>query len=182
MKHVIPLFLLYILSSCCAPYYAIDPLYLNSERVKSGCLLSPCDGNGDNCSSRPWTNVGYSYGNTQHWKFGQYYFGYSEKFMLSGGANWLYSNEGTNGFSLDFQGGFFKKKTYFTTFTGIEYNRFNRQGNSQTISPYIGFSYPMKYLNVIQLNFGYQIGLHQKSYAGSYAAINLKFPIASFIR
>lgn len=172
---------MYVLASCCTPYYAVDPLQLNLQQIKAGCPLSLCGDNEENCSSLPWTNIEYNYGVIPHWKFGQYYFGYSNQFMLSGGVNWLYSSNGTNGFSLDFQTGLLKYKGYFTTFPGIEYNRYNKNGKSQNITPYIGFSFPARFINTFQFKLGYHQGLHAPTYSGLYTALSIKLPLANLI-
>lgn len=169
-----------ILSSCCTPYYATDPLYLNRIEQTSDCPLQPCKDTDENCSGAPWLNIEYDYGNQQTLKIGQYIHGYAQNFMISGGINWTLQEKGGNGLGLDVQIGFLERKNFYTLFSGVEYIRLNEKGNSQIISPSIAYTFPYKYLSAFQLKTGYNIALENQKYGGPFVAIKTQIPLSLF--
>jgi hypothetical protein len=172
-----------IFTSCCSPYYATDPLYLDRIDITSDCPLKPCKGTDTDCPGpRPWTNIEFDIGRKGNaLKIGQYFHGYSENYMISGGGNWVKQGIKDNGFSLDFQIGFLEKNDRFTLFPGIEYIRFNKNGNSQSITPSISYLIPYKPLTAFQFKAGYNIGLENNNYSGFFFGVKTQFPIAQFL-
>ena len=101
--------------------------------------------------------------------------------MASIGVNWLHQGKGLNGINADVQIGFLPIKGFFTLFTGLEYNRYNKDVKSQVITPTLSYSIPSKYLNHFQIKTGYNIGLKSQQKAGFYFGINTQIPLVEVL-
>jgi len=176
----IPL-LAFIVSSCCGAYQTeyVDPLFGEKRGKFEKCPMSPCppDSDNKNCKVRPWLNVEYEKNDIHLFKIGAAYLGYTPKFMYVAGANYLYSPSDINGINAEVQVGALPYKYIYTTFLGVDYGRWNKNVNSQVVSPHVGLTIPYSFLRNTQFKFGYNIGFKDPVYSGFFGAINVKLPL-----
>lgn len=173
-------------SSCCTPYHSeyVDPLYGEKARTYGHCLCQPCPPGEENkdCVVRPWLNLEYERNKRDIYKIGATFQGFTSKLVFVLGGNYIYSPDQVNGINLTLQTGAFPIRNTYTTFLGVDYNRWNKSVNSQVLSPHLGFTIPYPYLNLAQFKFGYNVGFKDPILSSGFVAINIKIPVFHFIK
>ena len=171
------------LASCCGAYHTehVNPLYGDVVRSGGDCPFGSCPpGQSENCKWRPWLNVEYERNQSDIFKVGLASYMYRPELVIEGGINYLWGPSEVNGANLRLMGGFLPMGNTYTTFVGLDYDRWNRNINSQVLSPHLGFVIPYRFLRTTQFRVGYNHGFRDRDYSGWFTGISVKLPVFFF--